>query len=87
MNIIASTILALTLCAGPIEKDQPVSVSKSMKDAAGFFIHEVRSPYQAETTAIKVLSVMPRRCLKLGPCGSRPGGRLHFDTVRRARAK
>lgn len=33
----------------------PTAISEAKKDATGFFVHEVRSPYQAGTTLIRVL--------------------------------
>ncbi|HEY2250448.1 MAG TPA: alpha/beta hydrolase-fold protein, partial [Planctomycetaceae bacterium] len=38
-----------------IAADQTVPISATVKDAAGFLVHEVRSPFQASTTKIRVL--------------------------------
>ena len=55
-----STVLALlvfALSAGPDsrEKDGAVTVTKAKADDQGFLIHEVRSPYQAGATQIRVV--------------------------------
>src|SRR5262245_60209282 len=44
-----------SLALWPGDADQPVTVSEAKKDANGFLIHEVRSPYQAGVTHIRVL--------------------------------
>jgi S-formylglutathione hydrolase FrmB len=52
--IAASTFLVFTLL--PAERDaDAVIVSEAKKDANGFLIHEVRSPYQSGTTQIRIL--------------------------------
>ncbi len=57
MIAIAPTILVLTLLAGAAEpeSDQPPTISEARKDANGFLVHEVQSPYQAGKTEIRVL--------------------------------
>ena len=49
----APALLALSLLA--CAADQVVTVSEARKDDNGFLVHEVRSPYQAGTTYIRVL--------------------------------
>lgn len=54
----ASILLAFALLAAPTDRKDAVAVivSEAKKDANGFLVHEVRSPYQAGTTHIKVLA-------------------------------
>jgi hypothetical protein len=48
--------LALALLAVPaLRADEAVTISEAKKDGDGFLVHEVRSPYQARTTLIRVL--------------------------------
>ena len=53
-----ATVLCLTvgLLVIPILRaEEPVTISEAKKDDNGFLVHEVRSPYQAKTTQIRVL--------------------------------
>lgn len=38
-----------------VRADEGVTISEAKKDGNGFLVHEVRSPYQAKTTQIRVL--------------------------------
>ena len=53
----ASTLLTFALLAVPADANgaDTVTVSQAKKDANGFLVHEVRSPYQAGVTHIRVL--------------------------------
>jgi S-formylglutathione hydrolase FrmB len=57
MTLATPALLALTLLACPTGQgtDQPVTISEARRDAHGFLVHEVRSPYQAGKTEIRVL--------------------------------
>lgn len=56
MNAATGIGLTLALLAVPtVRADQAVTVSEAKKDDNGFLVHEVRSPYQAKTTQIRVL--------------------------------
>src|ERR1700676_446839 len=52
-----STFVAFALLAVPASQDdfEIVAVSEAKKDRNGFLVHEVRSPYQAGVTHIRVL--------------------------------
>ncbi len=58
MTAAASILLAFSLRAAPTDPPDAVAVivSAGKKDANGFLVHEVRSPYQAGTTTLKVLA-------------------------------
>ena len=54
----ASTVIGLTLVLltlPTVRADEAVTVSGAKKDGNGFLVHEVRSPYQATPTQIRVL--------------------------------
>ena len=55
--ISTSALLVLALLAIPGSRDRgdAVTVTETKTDDHGFLVHEVRSPYQAETTHIRVL--------------------------------
>ena len=60
MSVVAaviSTLMSCVLLPGHPDRADPddVSVSPARKDGDGFLVHEVRSPYQAGTTQIRVL--------------------------------
>jgi S-formylglutathione hydrolase FrmB len=56
MILISSTLVALALLPGPANPEGKAGTpSAAKKDAAGLLIHEVRSPYQAGVTHIRVL--------------------------------
>lgn len=57
MIVTTPTILALALFSGLADQDkgQLVTVAEAQKDQHGILIHEVRSPYQAGKTTIRVL--------------------------------
>jgi hypothetical protein len=56
VNSAICVVLTLTLLAPPTPRaDEGVSVSDAKKDDEGFLVHEVRSPYQARATQIRVL--------------------------------
>jgi S-formylglutathione hydrolase FrmB len=55
MTTAVATLLALALPACPADGGEAVTISQAKKDADGFLAHEVRSPYQAGTTQIRVL--------------------------------
>jgi S-formylglutathione hydrolase FrmB len=48
-------VFALLAVAGGPDKGEAVTVAEAKTDADGFLVHEVRSPYQAGTTRIRVL--------------------------------
>jgi hypothetical protein len=53
-----ATSIGLTLAfltIPTIRADDAVTISEGKRDANGFLVHEVRSPYQSETTLIRVL--------------------------------
>jgi S-formylglutathione hydrolase FrmB len=52
--MIRTTILALALAA-TARADDAVTITDAKKDGEGFLVHEVRSPYQAKPTLIRVL--------------------------------
>ena len=57
--MVAAVTSALLACVLPPGRPQPpgpdaVSVAPARKDADGVMVHEVRSPYQAGTTLIRV---------------------------------
>lgn len=39
----------------PLRADEPVTISEAKKDDNGFLVHDVRSPYQAKATQIRLL--------------------------------
>ena len=47
-------ILTLLLCS-LTQADETVSISDAKQDQVGLLVHQVRSPYQSETTTIRVL--------------------------------
>ncbi len=54
----AATGIGLTvalLALQTVRADQSVTVSEATQDDSGFLVHEVRSPYQAGTTQVRVL--------------------------------
>lgn len=56
MNRATGIGLTVALLAFPtVRADETVTISKAKKDDNGFLVHEVRSPYQAKTTQIRVL--------------------------------
>lgn len=56
MNAVTGIGLIVTLLAFPtVRADEAVTISEAKKDDNGFLVHEVRSPYQAKTTQIRVL--------------------------------
>jgi S-formylglutathione hydrolase FrmB len=56
MNEATGIGLTLALLAIPtVRADGPVTISEAKKDDNGFLVHEVRSPYQAQSTEIRVL--------------------------------
>lgn len=56
MNRAIGIGLTLTLLAFPtVRADEPVTISEAKKDDNGLLVHEVRPPYQAKTTQIRVL--------------------------------
>ena len=56
MNAATCIGLTITLLAIPaVRADEPVAISEAKKDDNGFLVHEVRSPYQAKPTQIRVL--------------------------------
>jgi S-formylglutathione hydrolase FrmB len=59
MTSTTSTLLAFAFLVAPADYDDSkaddVSISGATKDANGFLIHEVQSPYQASVTQIRVL--------------------------------
>lgn len=54
-RVICVGLLLAVLIAPTVRADEPVSISEAKKDANGFLVHEVRSPFQARTTQIRVL--------------------------------
>jgi hypothetical protein len=48
-------LLLALLVALPVRADEPVTISEAKKDDNGVLVHEVRSPFQAKTTQIRVL--------------------------------
>ncbi len=48
-------LLLALLNALTVRADDPVSISEAKKDDSGVLVHEVRSPYQAKTTQVRVL--------------------------------
>jgi S-formylglutathione hydrolase FrmB len=56
MNAIKSIVVSAALLAVPaVRADEAVAVSAAKRDDSGFLVHEVRSPYQARPTLIRVL--------------------------------
>jgi hypothetical protein len=51
----AISLLVAQLAVPTVRADEPVTVSEAKADDDGFLVHEVRSPYQAGTTRIRVL--------------------------------
>ena len=45
----------ILLCLPAVWADEAVTISEVQTDGKGFLVHEVRSPYQARTTQIRVL--------------------------------
>ena len=57
MNTATGIGLTFALLAVPtVRADDTVTISEAKKDDGGFLVHEVRSPYQAKATQIRVLS-------------------------------
>ncbi len=57
MNSATSFCLAIVmLMVSQLRADSVITVSHATKDDNGFLVHEVRSPYQAKTTIIRVLA-------------------------------
>lgn len=54
-GITASFLIAGLLVVPVLRADETVTVSEARKDDTGFLVHEVRSPYQANVTQIRVL--------------------------------
>jgi S-formylglutathione hydrolase FrmB len=52
---IALCLTAGILAASGLSADDGITVSKAKKDDNGFIVHEVRSPFQAKVTQIRVL--------------------------------
>ncbi len=48
-------LLLAVLVAPPVRADEPVTISEAKKDDSGVLVHEVRSPFQAKATQIRVL--------------------------------
>ncbi len=48
-------LVVAVLTAPTLRADETVSISEAKKDDIGVLVHEVRSPYQAKTTQIRVL--------------------------------
>ena len=48
-------LLLAVLVAPSVRADEPITISEAKKDESGVLVHEVRSPYQAKTTQIRVL--------------------------------
>ncbi len=48
-------LLLAVLVAPSVRADDTVTISEAKKDDSGVLVHEVRSPYQAKTTQIRVL--------------------------------
>ncbi|HVK07252.1 MAG TPA: alpha/beta hydrolase-fold protein [Gemmataceae bacterium] len=56
MNRPTLVVLSTALLTSPAARaDEPVTVSGAKKDDTGFLVHEVRSPFQAKVTQIRVL--------------------------------
>lgn len=56
MNASSCIVLTAALLAFPAAgADETVAISEARKDDNGILVHEVRSPYQAKTTQIRVL--------------------------------
>jgi S-formylglutathione hydrolase FrmB len=56
VNSATCVVLTVALLAPPTSRvDEGVSVSEAKKDGDGVLVHEVRSPYQARPTQIRVL--------------------------------
>jgi S-formylglutathione hydrolase FrmB len=55
MNALMLLTLAASACTADPNKADTVTISEAKKDANGFLIHEVRSPYEAGITQIRVL--------------------------------
>ncbi len=55
MTLSAPYLLALLACPLAQDKGQLVTVAEAKKDQHGILVHEVRSPYQAGNTEIRVL--------------------------------
>jgi hypothetical protein len=58
MNAVISVLLMCVILPGSrgTAENEMLSVSAGTKDGDGFLRHEVKSPYQAGTTRIRVLS-------------------------------
>ena len=48
-------LTVILLCLPAVRADEAVTISEVKTDDNGFLVHEVRSPYQAKTTQIRVL--------------------------------
>lgn len=48
-------LIVALLAFSTVRADEAVTISEATKDDHGFLVHEVRSPYQAKTTQIRVL--------------------------------
>jgi enterochelin esterase-like enzyme len=48
-------LIVALLAVQTVRADEAVAISEAMKDGNGFLVHEVRSPYQAKATQIRVL--------------------------------
>jgi S-formylglutathione hydrolase FrmB len=56
MIVATDIVLTAALLAFPaVRADEAVLISEAKQDGNGFLVHEVRSPYQTETTQIRVL--------------------------------
>ncbi len=54
-STLAVFALSLMGCPGVVGAERPATVTEAKEDANGFLVHEVRSPYQAGATQIRVL--------------------------------
>ena len=49
------SLMLAALVAPSVGAEEPVSISEAKRDVSGVLVHEVRSPYQAKPTQIRVL--------------------------------
>jgi hypothetical protein len=78
-------LIAALLAIPSARADEAVTISEAKTDGAGFLVHDVRSPFQAKVTQIRVLR--PTRRRRSGrntqwstSCRSRPGPRAGTGT-------
>lgn len=52
---VAASLVILLVAASAVRAGDETTISEAKKDADGFLVHDVRSPYQAKPTQIRVL--------------------------------